>query len=85
MSRDHFMVNWHGKKILVCEYLPLSELTRSSRDVHGFEISGFDHGDGEPAGRGEVTQREHQLSQVHVLLKGNMIYNSITTGHFYLH
>lgn len=73
------------QRVLVWEYLPLSELTWSSRDVHGFEISGFDHGDGEPAGRGEVTQWEHQLSQVHILLEGNMIYNWITTGHFYLH
>ena len=38
-------------------------------DVHGFEISGFDHGDGEPASRGEITQGEHQLPQVHVVLQ----------------
>lgn len=75
----------YWQRVIVFDYLPLSEPTWSPRDVHGFEISGFDHGDGKPASRGEVTQWEHQLSQVHILLKGNMIYNSITTGHFYLH
>lgn len=42
--------------------------TWSSSDVHGFEISGFDHGDGEPASRGEIAQWEHQLPQVHIVL-----------------
>lgn len=46
-----------------------SEPTWSSCDVHCFEISCFDHGDGEPASRGQITQREHQLPKVHVLLK----------------
>lgn len=61
---------------LVCVFncFPLSENaavsapTWSSGDIHGFEISGFDHGDSEPASRGEITQWEHQLSQVHIVL-----------------
>lgn len=43
--------------------------TGRSRDVHGFEISGFDYGYGQSAGGWQVTKREHQLSQVHVILK----------------
>lgn len=43
--------------------------TWGSSDVHGFEVPGFDDSDGESTSRGQITQRKHQLPQVHVVLR----------------
>lgn len=64
---------------MALEHLSLEALhyqpvpTWGSSDVHCFEISGFDDGDGKPASRGEIAQWKHQLSKVHIVLQVNVL------------
>lgn len=57
----------------VCHECTWTPTWRSS-DVHGFEIPGFDDGDGKSAGRGEIAQWEHELSQIHIVLRTDKLH-----------
>lgn len=45
--------------------------TRCSCDVHGLEIAGLYHGNSQSTRSGKVTERKHQITKIHVILKNN--------------
>lgn len=45
--------------------------TWGSCDVHGFQVPGFDDGDGQPTRRRQIAEWKHQVTQVHVVLRDN--------------
>lgn len=53
-------------------------ITRCTRDIHGLQIASLYHGNSQSARRGQVTEGEHQISEVHVILKENMKHVNVT-------
>lgn len=51
--------------------------TRCSCDVHGLEIASLYHGNSQSTRSRKVTERKHQITEVHVILKNN-------TNHIYI-
>lgn len=44
-------------------------ITGSTGDVHGLEITSLYHGNGQSARSRQVTEREHQVPEIHIILE----------------